>query len=131
MLCSQEVVWRPPIYVSEIVLFRCRVELQERVLHELVHFHDGRLVTATVAVIWRGEHGDHVPVVRPVVAVHYQLVGASYQLQVVRVVELFRYVLAEGVACTSWRDAPTHFVFRVRPQQVTHWSVMRHFNLTV
>lgn len=66
-----------------------RVELKECVLHELVDLHYCCLVSAPVAVIWRGKHGDYIAVMRPVVAVHDELVCTRYQFEIVRVVELF------------------------------------------
>lgn len=92
---SQEVVGCPSVDISEIILLWCRIELEEGIFHELIDFHDSRLVTASVAVVWRREHCYHVPVVRPVVAVHHQLVGTGDEFQVVGVVELFRDVLSE------------------------------------
>lgn len=48
---SQEVVWRSSVDVSELVLLWSRVELEEGVLHELVDFHNGGLIAASVAVV--------------------------------------------------------------------------------
>lgn len=93
--CSQEVVRSSAVHVAQKVLVRCRVELQERILHELIDFHDGSFVTAAVAVVGRREDGDDVAVVRPIVAIHDELMGSGDQLQVVRMVELFRDVLTE------------------------------------
>ena len=95
---SQEVVRCPLVDVAELILLGSWVELQEGVLHKLVDLHDGCLVAASVAVVRRREHRDHVAVVRPVEPVHDELVGACNQFQIVRVVELFRDVLTEGVA---------------------------------
>jgi len=81
--CSQEVVWRSSVDVSELILPWCWVELEESVLHELVDLHYGGLVAATVAVVWCREDGYHVAVVGPVVTIHYELMSASYQFKVV------------------------------------------------
>ena len=86
--CSQEVVGRSTVDVAKLVLLGSRVELQERVLHELVDLHDGGLVTATVAVVGRGEDGDDIAIVRPIVAIHDQLMRSCDHLQVVRVIEV-------------------------------------------
>ena len=51
------------------------VKLQERVLESVIQLHDGGLVAASVAVVGRGEDGDDVPVVGPVVPLHYELVS--------------------------------------------------------
>ena len=59
------------------------VELQEGVFHELVNFHDGCLVTASIAVVWRRKDSDDVTVVGPVVAVHDELMSTSNQFEVV------------------------------------------------
>jgi hypothetical protein len=58
----------------------------------------------------------------PVVSIHDQLMCPTDEIQSVCLIELFTNVLAERIACSSWRDAPTHAVIRVRPQKVTDWS---------
>lgn len=47
--------------------------------------------------------------------------------ETVVVVECFGNVLAKGVTCTSWTDAPTTAVVWVGPKQVTHGTLVRHF----
>jgi hypothetical protein len=128
---SQEVVWSSSVDVAEFVLLGSWVELQESVLHKFVNFHDGRLVTASVAVVWSRKHCDDVSVVRPVVTVHYQLVGSSDQLEVVGVVELFTNVLAKRIACTSWRNTPSTSVVWVRPEKITDWAFVGNFHDTI
>ena len=54
------------------------VKLQEGILEGVVKLHDGSLVSTAVAVVGGGEDGDHVPVVRPVVPLHDQLVGPGH-----------------------------------------------------
>ena len=51
----------------------------------------------------------------------------SNEFQTVGVVELLRYVLAEGVAGASGRDAPAASVVGVRPKQVAHWAFVGDF----
>mmetsp|Transcript_99434 Transcript_99434/g.256998 ORF Transcript_99434/g.256998 Transcript_99434/m.256998 type:complete len:343 (+) Transcript_99434:194-1222(+) len=111
----------------DLLLHGRRVELQERVLEVLVDLHDGGLVAAAVTVIRCGEDRDDVPVMAPVVALHHKLVRTSDQLQAIRVVELFRDVLAEGVACAARRDAPAAAVVGVGPEQVAHGPLVGHF----
>ena len=72
---------------------RCRVKLEEGVFEGVVQLHDGGLVPAPVAVVGGGEDGDDVPVVRPVVTLHHQLMGSADQSQTIRMVECLRYVL--------------------------------------
>jgi len=80
---------------------RRRVELQEVEFHKFVNFHDCGFVTATVAVVGRGEDRDHIALVRPVIAVHDELMGSCDTYQVVGVIKLFTNILAEGVAGTT------------------------------
>jgi hypothetical protein len=59
-------------------------------------------LTASVAVVWRTEYGDHVLVVAPVVALHHELVRAADQVKPVGVVELLADVLqAWDLQCPS------------------------------
>jgi len=64
--------------------------------------------------------------VRPVVPLHHQLVSAGHQGETIAVVECLRDVLTEGVSCSSRRDAPASSVIRVRPEQVTHGTLVWH-----
>jgi len=100
-------------------------------LHELIDFHDGSFITASVAVVWRTENCNHILVVGVVVASHYELMGSSDSRQAIRMVELFWNVLSETVPCASYRDAPSTPVVRVRPKQIADGSLMRHFLYTV
>ena len=95
-------------------------------VHMFVDFHNGGLVTASVAVIWCGEDSDDVALVTPIVSVHDELMGASNSLKAVCLVKLLGNVLTEGIASTTRRDAPTAAVIRVRPKQVANWAFMRH-----
>ena len=47
----------------------------EGILEGVVKLHDGSLVPTAVAVVGGGEDRYHVPVVRPVVPLHHQLVS--------------------------------------------------------
>ena len=80
---SEEVVGRAQANVRDLCLSGSRVELEEIILHELVDLHYGGLVTAAVAVVGRGEDRDDVALVRPVVSVHDQLMGAGDARQVI------------------------------------------------
>ena len=81
---------------------RCRVKLEEGVFEGVVQLHDGGLVPAPVAVVGGREDGDDVPVVRPVVALHHELVSSANQGQTIRMVECLRYVLkTEALDVTS------------------------------
>ena len=100
------------------------VKLQERVLESVIQLHDGGLVAASVAVVGRGEDGDDVPVVGPVVSLHDQLVGPGHQVQPVAVVERLGDVLTEGVASSAGRYSPASAVIGVGPEEVTHGTLV-------
>lgn len=57
---------------------------------------------------------------RPVEAVHGQLVRPTDEFHPVRLQELLGDVLAEGVACATWRAAPAGPDVGVGPQHVCH-----------
>jgi len=122
---SEEVVWG----LSGHMRFSSPgswVKLEEGVLQSVVKFHDSSLVSASVAVIWGGEDGDHVPVVRPVVPLHHQLVSSGHQGQTIAVVECLGDVLTKCVSSSSGRDSPATSVIRVRPEQVAHGTLVRN-----
>ena len=92
----------------------------------VVELHERGLVAAAVAVVGRAEDGDDVLVVRPVVALHDQLVGARNERQPVAVVEALGDVHAKREPGAARRDAPAVAVVRVGPQQVAHRTLVRH-----
>lgn len=57
-----------------------RIKDKEVVVHILVHLHDTCLVSASVAIVWSREDGDYVLFMRPVVAIHHELMGTRDQL---------------------------------------------------
>ena len=63
----------------------------------IVDFHNGRLVTAPVAIVGCGKNSDDRSVVLPLVALHDQLVSASNEIQSVNVGELLCNVYAKGI----------------------------------
>ena len=65
----------------------------EVALQLVVDVEDGGHITATVAVVGCGPHGNQVGVLEPVLeAVHDELMSTSHKLQVVDVVELGRHL---------------------------------------
>ena len=58
------------------------VDLQVE-LHVFVDLHNRGLVAASVAVVGCREDCDDVAVMRPVVTIHYQLMGTGNQFQVI------------------------------------------------
>ena len=72
---------------------RRRVKLEEGVFQGIVKLHDGGLVATPVAVVGGGEDGDDVPVVRPVVPLHDELMSSANQGQTIRMVECLRNIL--------------------------------------
>mmetsp|Transcript_18257 Transcript_18257/g.47080 ORF Transcript_18257/g.47080 Transcript_18257/m.47080 type:complete len:290 (-) Transcript_18257:265-1134(-) len=104
---------------------RRRVKLQESVLELLIDLHDGGLVAAAVAVVRRGKERHEVLVVRPVVALHHELVRADDEAQLVGVVELLGNVRPECVPSAARRDAPSHPVVRIAPHQIAHRALVR------
>lgn len=114
MKISKEIVRCALTYVG-LSLSGCRIKLQESVFHEFVDFHDGCLVTASVAVVGSGENGDNVFFMSPIVATHHKLMGTRYQFKSIGMVELLGDVLTEGIASTSGRDTPAAAIIRIRP----------------
>lgn len=94
--------------------------------HVLVESHDRSLVPAAIAVVRRTKHCDDVAVVRPIVALHDELVSTCDSRQAVRVIKLFGYILTETVASTSGRDTPSASVIGVRPEQIAHGTLLGH-----
>ncbi len=84
-----------------------------------------------VAVVGRGPHSDKLIIEHPLVALCDQLMRAADELYSVGVVEIGADVAPKQVAGTPWTEPPALYVLWVRPEQVTHSAIMRHFLLPV
>ena len=96
----------------------------QRILHEFIDFHNSCLVTTAVAVVRSREDSNHIPFMRPIVSIHHQLMSSWYQFQIVCMVKLFRDILSERIAGTSWGDTPTASIIRVWPQEIANRSMI-------
>lgn len=63
----------------------------------------------------------------PIVALHDQLMSPGDQCEAVGVVESLGDVLAKGVSSATRGNSPATTVIRVRPQQITHGTLMWDF----
>lgn len=85
----QEVIGHP-LLDQRLTSSRRGVELQKGVFQMLVHFHNCRLISAAITVIWCTEYRHNVLVMAPIVPLHHQLMCPRNQRQSVGVIELFR-----------------------------------------
>ena len=53
---------------------------------------------------------------------------SSNQFQIVRVVELFRDLLTEGITVLFWKDTPDATIIWVGPEKITDGSFVWHFH---
>jgi hypothetical protein len=70
------------------------------------------------------KNGDDIPILRPVVALHDQLMSSCHQSQAIVVVECLRDILPKCVTGATRRDAPSTSIVRVRPEEVAHGTFM-------
>lgn len=73
------------------------------------------------------KNGDHISILRPIVALHNQLMCSCNKGQAVVVIKCFRDILPKGVTSTTGRDTPAASVVGITPEQITHGSLMRNF----
>lgn len=97
----------------------------------LINLHDRRLVTTSVAVVWRREDRDNITILRPVVTLHNQLMSSSDQRETVVVVERFRDILAKRVSRTSWRYSPSAAVIWIGPEEIAHRALVGNLLNTI
>ena len=107
------------------------IEHEELVVHLFVYLHYASLISATVAVIRCRENSHYGFLMIPIEAVHHQLMSSSDQFQAVSMIEVLRYVLPKCEPGSSRRYSPAVPVVRVRPEQIAHWSFVRHLYLPV
>lgn len=68
---------------------RRRVELKERIFHMLIHFHNRRLVSTSIAVIGSTENSHHVFIMRPIISFHHQLMRSGDKCKAIIVIKRF------------------------------------------
>ena len=82
-----------------------------------------------ITVIGRRPDGENSLIEVPLVSLHDELMGATDQVDVIGMVKLAHHIRSEEEAGTAWTDAPALRVLWIRPQQITHWTVVGHFLL--
>jgi len=127
---SQKVVRCAAGYMG-LTSARCRIKYKEVIVHVLVNLHDTGFVSTAVAVVRGWENCYNMFIMTPVEAVHYKLMGTWYQLKIIDMIELLRYILTEGIAGSSWRNTPPSAVIGIWPKKITHGAFMRDFLHTV
>jgi hypothetical protein len=73
------------------------------------------------------ENRDNVPILRPVVSLHDQLMRPRHQCQPIVVIERFRDILSKRVPSSSRRYAPAAPIIRIAPQKIAHRSFVGDF----
>lgn len=138
----EEIVWRRIVRGHLSLALRGRVVGDEVALQILVHLHNRSDVTAAIAVVRGGPHGDELVVEHPLVALHHQLMRSAHHIEVVVRVELLvirtgsthlaHHVASEEVTTSSGAHSPARGVLlRIGPQQVAESALQRHFLNTV
>jgi hypothetical protein len=72
------------------------------------------------------EDGHNVPILRPVITLHDQLMSSRNQRQPIVVVERLGDVLAKCVPSSSRGDPPSASVVGVGPEEIAHGALVRH-----
>ena len=150
----QEILWR--IYLlGQLPLRRLRRHkhlpltihnkpYQKLIIAVLIHLHNRRLVSATVAVIRSRPHRNQIVVEHALVTLHRELVRTHDATQIVRFVKLplnahaqrhLQHLIHSEETTRAARRLvpalPTRTLFGIAPQQITHGSLVRHFLETV
>ena len=93
----------------------------------LVNLHNSRLVPAAVAVIRRRENSHYVPILAPIVPLHYQLMRPRHERQPVIVIKRFADILSKCVPGSSGADSPPTPIIGIAPEEVAHGSLVGDF----
>ena len=101
------------------------------ILQMLIDLHYRSLITASVAIVWSGEDGHHVPILAPIVSLHDKLMCARHQCEAIVVVECLGDILTESISCATRADAPSAAIVGVRPQQIAHGTFVGYFLYSV
>lgn len=81
-----------------------------------------------VTVIGSGPDSDDLVIKHPFVAFHYQLMGPTNVVNIICVIERRYNTSTKQKACTpGTQTPPLNNIFWIRPQEVTHGTIMRHF----
>lgn len=104
-----------------------RVELHVVLVHVFIHFYNGCLIAASIAIVGGTKDSDYILVMSLSVAIIDQLMCSEYHLNVIVVIELFTDVLSESITCSSLADSPTYSFIGITPEEITHGTFMRDF----
>jgi len=127
---SEEIIWCSPCHIW-FTSPRSWLKLNKWVIPAVINLKDGCHVATPVTVIRCTEYGHHLLFMCPVITLHNQLMSPGYKFKIVGVIKLFRYVLAKSVSSASRRYAPATSIIWIRPQKVTHRSLMRDLLNTI
>lgn len=138
----EEIVWRRIVRGHLSLALWGRVVGDEVALQILVHLHNRSDVTAAIAVVRGGPHGDELVVEHPLVALHHQLMRSAHHIEVVVRVKLpvtvtthkhlAHHVASEEVATSSGAHSPARGVLlRIGPQKVAEPALQRNLLNTV
>ncbi len=143
---SQEVIWRPFAHMN-LVLARSRIKLQATriILHNLTKYISWIHLSPWLPPRYHSDssnwaqkrpwqHSFHDSNYSPaqsgrVTYIHHQLMCSWYQLEVVRVVKLFRDVLTKRITSTARRNTPAASIIGVGPKEITDGSDENYFGL--
>jgi hypothetical protein len=66
-------------------------------IYRIINFHDGGLITASVAIVRSRKDRDDLSVVLPLISLHDKLMSTRNEMEAVDMSELLRNVLSKGV----------------------------------
>ena len=72
-----------------------------RLFNGIIDFHNGRLITTTVAVIGSRKHRNNLAIVLPLITFHDQLMSTRNKVKTINVRKLLGNVLTECITCSA------------------------------
>jgi hypothetical protein len=107
------------------------LEYFEILVQKLIKLENGSHIATSVAIIWSRPDRDKRLVEHVFVTLHHKLVSSTDKCQLVGRVELSHNITAKKITGTSWAHSPAFNIFRIRPQEITHGSIVRYFLLSI
>ena len=97
----------------------------------IVQLKNCRDISTPVAVIWSRPNRDQSFVEHFLVALHHKLVSTSNQVKIIFVIKVVYFFFSKEETSSTRTYTPSTHLLRIRPHQITHWSFMGHFLLSI
>lgn len=128
---SQKIIRRRILHRNPSSLIRSRIKNLETLPQILIQFQNTRHIPASITVIGCRPHRHQSIVKHTSMSLHDELVRSSNEIQVVPLIEHGHNISSKQIPRSPRRQTPSVDLFRIRPHEIAHGSIVRHLLLPI